>query len=370
MTLMLKDKELLIALKIILMILVVIGSVWLVVSIQWVIKLFAFSLIIVYIIAPGVTFLEKNYRLAHGPAVVLTFVVFLLFCILTISLMLPAISEQYRELSVILPQYTIHIQTYIQELGDVVMHLGMGGLFNEALTVLLDATRIALDHLAEFGVHFFLGVIDFVLILFIVFYLLYDFDSVKEGLLSIIPTASQDYARRFLTAFDSSFSGFVRGLVLRGLAVGALIWIALLIVDMPHALLLAIIAGILNLILYIGPWIAAVPAVLLSFLPWTPSPLLIVAIYGGIQVLDGAIFSPLFFGRTVNLKPITVVAAMLVGGQLGGLLGVVAAVPVAGTIKKVIEILREDDQEEQKKDQKKRRQKLEVGADPRVCPDE
>lgn len=340
---MFKEKELLIALKIIFMILVIAGVIWFVINIQWVIKLFVFSLFIVYIIAPGVTFLEKKYRFAHGPAVLLTFMAFVLFCILTISLMVPVISEQYRELSVILPQYIIYIQTHMHELGDAVLYLNLGGMFNEVLTVLLNATRMTLDHLAELGVHFFLGVIDFFLILFVVFYLLYDFDSVKEGLLNIVPAASRGYARRFVGAFDAGFSGFIRGLVFRGLAVGVLVWIALLIIDMPHAFLLAIIAGILNMILYVGPWMAAIPAVLLSFLPGTPAPLLVMAIYVGIQILDGVIFAPLFFGRTVNIKPITVIAAMFVGGELAGLLGVIVAVPIAGTIKKVMEILREEE---------------------------
>ncbi|MFU8794335.1 MAG: AI-2E family transporter, partial [Dethiobacteria bacterium] len=79
---------------------------------------------------------------------------------------------------------------------------------------------------------------------------------------------------------------------------------------------------------------------LLSFSPLTPSPLVVIIVYVVIQVLDGMFLAPIVLGRIVKLKPITVIIAILAGGRLAGLLGMVLAVPVAGIIKNIIELLK------------------------------
>jgi predicted PurR-regulated permease PerM len=122
---------------------------------------------------------------------------------------------------------------------------------------------------------------------------------------------------------------FIRGSIVRCTIVGIVTGVVLAIIGMPYALLLGIIAGLFNFILYIGPYIAAVPAVLLSFSPLTPSPLIIIIVYVIIQVLDGMLLAPFVLGRIVRLKPITVIVSILAGGQLAGLLGMVLAVPFA-----------------------------------------
>jgi predicted PurR-regulated permease PerM len=337
-----KDRELTIALKIILMLLLIVSSIWFVISIQWVIKLFVFSLLIVYLIAPAVSYLEDDYHFAHLFAVAIVFLGFFLFCLLIISLLFPVISEQYQELAANFPHHLNRIQEYIEHIAQTFIHLNLGRIFNEVLAALPDTLGRVFDQLAEFSLTLVLGLIDLFFILFIVFYLLYDFTGVKKGPLRIVPARYRSHVQRFISIFDVSIGGFIRGLLLRGLVVGILTWIALLIVGMPYALLLAIIAGIFNIILYIGPYIAAVPAVLLSFSPAAPSPLLIIILYIGIQVFDGLVLAPLFFGRTVNLKPITVIIAILIGSQLAGLLGMIIAVPIAGALKKIMEIIQDE----------------------------
>ena len=112
-------------------------------------------------------------------------------------------------------------------------------------------------------------------------------------------------------------------------------------IGMPYALLLGLIAGLFNFILYLGPYIAAIPAILLSFSPLTPSSLLVLLVYIIIQILDGVFLAPLLLGRILNLKPFTIIISILAGGKLAGLLGMVLAVPVAGIAKGLVELLKQ-----------------------------
>jgi len=111
--------------------------------------------------------------------------------------------------------------------------------------------------------------------------------------------------------------------------------LTLFFMGMPFTFLLGILAGVFNIILYIGPYIAAIPALLLSFSPATPTPLSVIIVYVVVQVLDGTVISPILLGRAVKLKPITIIIALLAGAQLAGFLGMILAIPLAGTIKSV-----------------------------------
>ncbi|MGM0651213.1 MAG: AI-2E family transporter, partial [Bacillota bacterium] len=200
----------------------------------------------------------------------------------------------------------------------------------------------AVEYLAEASLTLIGGTVDFFLVLFLVFYLLYDFQRVRSQIVENLPSTKRPLAKELMKIVDTNVGTFIRGSLIRCLIVGVVTGIALSVIGMPYALLLGVLAGIFNFILYLGPYIAAVPAVLLSFSPLTPSPLLIIAVYIGIQVLDGMFLAPVVLGRIVKLRPITVIVAILAGGSLGGLLGMILAVPVAGMIKGILELIKRD----------------------------
>lgn len=106
-------------------------------------------------------------------------------------------------------------------------------------------------------------------------------------------------------------------------------------------MLLGVLAGVLNIIYYIGPFISIIPALLLSFSPVAPSPFLVIAIYVFVQALDTSIISPLVLERAIRIKAITVIVCMLIGQQLAGFLGMILSVPLAGIVRDIIEYIRE-----------------------------
>ena len=108
-----------------------------------------------------------------------------------------------------------------------------------------------------------------------------------------------------------------------------------------YTIILGVIAGVANIIPYIGPIIAAVPAVIIFYLKMTSinAVFFIILGYVLVQAIDNILLKPIIFSRTVNLHPLVVFLGLLIGGMLGNMWGLILAVPVMGSIKVSFEIM-------------------------------
>ena len=334
------DKQWALALRLVGLLFIVVGGLWILNSIAWVVGLILISALIVYILFPLQEYLKRRYRLSHGLTVATAFVLFLLFCIFVVSLLIPVIYYEMNDLIDSFPTHLARIQVVLSWLSQQTVMLDIEDEVRSFILSISDNMHQAVEYLAEASLSLIGGAVDFFLVLFLVFYLLYDFQAVRTQVIEIIPSAKRPLAEELMKIVDTNVGTFIRGSLIRCLIVGVVTGIVLSVIGMPYALLLGVLAGIFNFILYLGPYIAAVPAVLLSLSPLTPSPLLIIAVYVGIQILDGMFLAPVVLGRIVKLRPITVIVAILAGGSLGGLLGMILAVPVAGMLKGILELLK------------------------------
>lgn len=325
--------------KFILWIIFLIGLIWFLSRISWVIQLFVISLLVVYVLFPISEWLKRRRRISHFLAVGVTFLVFLLLITAILSIIIPIVQREAKDVVRDFPFYVRQTQFYLEEISDYITKFDLSPEIMNALLQLPAKVQPALEELASYSVSLFFSVVDIFFILFIVFYLLYDFQNVRQALIRLVPKPYESSARDILQIIDQNIGGYIRGNIIRCSLVGFLTGILLSIFGMPYALLLGIIAGILNIILYIGPYIAAVPALILSFSANTPSLFVTVAIYVSVQTLDGILLSPLLLGKAVRLKPITVIVSLLIGQQLAGVLGMILGVPIAGIIRSLLEYI-------------------------------
>jgi predicted PurR-regulated permease PerM len=170
-------------------------------------------------------------------------------------------------------------------------------------------------------------------LVFLVFYLVQDLDQAKQNLTLLFPQIYKENIVHLLSTIDAKVGAYIRGTLLKCLFVGLLTWLGLTLLGMPFALMLGILAGAFNIILYIGPVVATVPALLLSIMPETPNFFLILLLYIFVQILDAFVFTPVFLGKATDLSPLTVIIIVLIGGQLMGLLGIILAIPITATLK-------------------------------------
>jgi predicted PurR-regulated permease PerM len=337
-----RDKDSKGFIKIVALIALLVGIVWFLNRISWVINLAIVSLLIVYVLFPITEFLKRKFRFSHILAVGVTFLFFLMMIVTLISLIVPIVSYEIQDILADLPYYARQIQLYAEEFSTYLLTFDLSPDFVESIPDFSANVQPVLEEIASISISVVGSFVDIFFITFIVFYLLYDFQNVRNSILQLIPRNYERYANDVIQIIDKNFGGYIRGNIVRCTIVGIITGLTLYFMGMPYALLLGILAGVLNIILYIGPYIAAVPAVILSFSPHTPSTVVIIIVYVLVQFVDGMVLSPLLLGRAVKLKPITVIICLLIGQQLAGFLGMILSTPFAGIVRSLIEYVREE----------------------------
>ena len=186
-----------------------------------------------------------------------------------------------------------------------------------------------------------LNTMNLILAFVIAFYLLQDKERCMAVVKKISYTLLKPKIYRHVMVLchdiDYIFSGYIRGQIIDGMVVAVLTSLALTIIQLDFAIIIGVIAGIFNLIPYFGPIVGLVLAIIIGILD--PNPMK--ALYGAgailiIQQIDGWIIVPKIVGECVKLHPVIVLLAILIGGNLFGLLGMLIGVPIAAFIRLVL----------------------------------
>jgi len=167
------------------------------------------------------------------------------------------------------------------------------------------------------------------------YYLLRDYDRITERVRELIPPRKRPTWTAFLAEYDTLLSRYLRGQLLTAAVVGVLTALLLWIVRFPYAGLVGAVAGVFNLVPYLGLVVSLVPALLIALLSGSVlvSLLKIAIVFAVVQILEGSVLSPRIVGGSVGLHPVWVILALAVGGFFLGLVGLLLAVPAAVLIK-------------------------------------
>jgi predicted PurR-regulated permease PerM len=194
----------------------------------------------------------------------------------------------------------------------------------------------AFGHVATLLAGTVAAVATFVVIPVVTAYLLLDLDRIRASLAAVVPAQRWRATFEFLADIDGVVGGFVRGQLLVALMVGILIFVAMMLLHVPYPYLFGLIAGLGDLIPYVGAVLAFVPAFTSAVLTngWING-LLVAAAFMLIYEAEGHFIAPNIVGRQVRLSPFVVIIALLIGAEVGGLFGMLIAVPVAGVARVV-----------------------------------
>ena len=194
------------------------------------------------------------------------------------------------------------------------------------------------------------GVLSFVLIVVLSFYLAVQEDGVVNFLKVITPLQSEKYVISLWKRSQQKIGYWMQGQILLGVIVGVLIYLGLTILGVKNAILLSVFAAFFEIIPLFGPVIAAIPAVLLSFADGgLTAGLLVVGLYLIIQQFENHLIYPLVVKKVVGVSPILVILALVIGYKLAGFLGVLLSVPIAATITEYFRDVVEGKMTEEKK---------------------
>jgi predicted PurR-regulated permease PerM len=136
---------------------------------------------------------------------------------------------------------------------------------------------------------------------------------------------------------DQALGNYIRGQFLVCLIVGILAYIGYWIIGMPYPLLLASVVAVFNIIPYLGPFFGAAPAILMAFMVSWKMVLFVVIVNTICQILEGNVISPQVVGRTLHMHPLLIIFALLVGGEIAGVIGLILAVPLFAVMKVILQ---------------------------------
>jgi predicted PurR-regulated permease PerM len=178
---------------------------------------------------------------------------------------------------------------------------------------------------------------SFAIILFtfpiILFYMLKQDKLFGRKLVNIAPKRFQKDSREVVLEIDQALSGFIVGRVLVNLALGVLMYIGFLFIGLPYALLLTVVAVILNFIPFIGAIVSSIPIVIMGLVV-SPSVAIwsLVIILVSQQIQDNLV-APYVFGKKLDIHPLTTIILVLGAGDLGGIIGILVIIPVYMIVK-------------------------------------
>lgn len=306
--------------------LVVIGLIFLYLTKEILVILFL-AVIIASAVSPAVSFLEKYYiPRALGTLFVYVFCFGIL--IFVFYLITPLFISEIQHLAILLPDYYEEFSKQILKTTRQISPdytrsaqeflLNLGGSIKEATSGL-------------FGIvsRLFGGVVAFGAIIVISFYLAVQKKGVEGFLRLITPQAQEEYVLDLWKRVEVKLGRWLQGQLFLGLIVGVTVFIGLTIIGVPYALLLGLVAGIFEILPMVGPVFSAILGVAVAFVVSPVLAFLALIFYVILQQFENHILLPLLMKKITGLNPVVVIIALLAGAKIGGVLGMLIAVPIA-----------------------------------------
>ncbi len=239
----------------------------------------------------------------------------------------------------ILPVIVAQLPQMIDALNQALKQIGEATGFNIAnINVPEQLTKYA-DQAISVTTATIDAVASIIVVLFFTLYWLIDYYKIKAYWENLLKHPKSKTFAKIVGASEKNIGEWVKGQALLSLTFGVLVYITYMILGVPYAASLALLAGVFELIPYLGPVLATIPAVLLALTDSPEKAVLVIIAYIFLQSIESYVLAPKVMGGAVDLHPIIVLLAFMIAGKLAGLVGVFLAIPVTLLIKSALEVL-------------------------------
>lgn len=288
------------------------------------------SLVFASALGPWVDWMQSK-KIPRSAGMIFIYFIIFVFVSLTLYLIIPPIIGQVKELSTNFPVFAEKASSSFSSFKNYIGQYGILDNIAKGFKDLAASFRPAESAGSLFStVTGFLGsVLSFFLVLVITFYMAVEENAMRKVIWSVAPVKHQAYLIQLMNRMQKKIGLWLRSQLILSLIIFTLTYIGLSILGVNYALILALIAGLTEFIPYLGPTIAAIPAVFLAF---TQSPMLaifVLALYYVIQMTENHIIVPKLMQKVVGLNPIVSIVVLLMGFKLAGVMGAILSIPVA-----------------------------------------
>jgi predicted PurR-regulated permease PerM len=321
--------------------LVILGLAWILLQLHSVVLIVITAIVIASAIEPGVHALVRR-RIPRVLAVLLVYVIMVGTFFVIFYFFLPSLLSDFATFLSSVPSY-LEAFNRTGAFDQYANILGIPAPSSVSADDIMQSIRSAFDLSGVFGnavtaaSKIFGGVFSFVLILVFSFYFAVIETGVDDFLRVVTPRSHKAYILDLWKRSQHKIGLWMQGQLLLGVLMGVLVYLGLTILGIPHALVLAVIAAVFEIIPVFGPTLAAIPAVTIAFVDGGATlGLLTVAFYVIAQQFENHLIYPLVVTRVVGVPPLLVILGIIIGAELAGFLGIILSVPVAATLQEFV----------------------------------
>ncbi len=314
--------------------------VWLIIQLRAIWPPLIFAVIIVFLFNPVVDLLEQ-YRVPRVVGGCLSYLLLGGVLVLIGALIIPLIRDQAADLVEQLPQAVARASEFISDLftrpgilGNIPVLENLSGSLSGWFSNLDIGSSGWFGQLTEIVRGVLETAVAVLLAPVLAFYILVDAPNLTRAANRMVPAGDRAEAFYLARQIGKAVGGFIRGQLVVAIIVGLLSSLALRLLDLPFWLIVGMIAGLLNIVPFIGPWVGGALGVSTALMVGDPLRAVWVAVaFLAIQQLDNHFVSPMILRVAVHLNPATIILALLAGNSIGGLFGVLIAVPLTAVLK-------------------------------------
>lgn len=303
---------------------------------------------IAYLLNPLMRVLERELKLKRGWSILIIYLLVLGIITFFITVISPSIANSIGELARNLPQYIEQTQQWATEQIDnlrLIDKYGITPYIDESLDKIIDTMSAYINDILKSAVSqvinltsaFFKAILSMIISI----YFLKDkekfISSMKKMVYAFLNVERAKDFINFGAELDKLFSQFIIGKFIDSCIIGVICFIGLMMIGADYKILLSLIVGITNMIPYFGPFIGAVPAVIITLFYSPIKALWVMVFMIFLQQFDGLYLGPKILGDKVGLSPFWIIVAIIIGGGIFGVVGMFLGVPIMAVIKAVFE---------------------------------
>lgn len=299
--------------------------------------------ILYYLMNPTVDYLERK-GIKRIYSIFGLFILVVGLIVWGVVVIIPKIQEQSMSFADNLPGYLTIIENKVNEiLSDPIfsqfqeqIEASNEKLISSLTDIVQNLSRSTIQNLGSFFGAVATIVLAVITMPFILFYLLKDGRKLAPYFVEFLPTKMRQPSLVVLKEMNDQVSSYIRGQLTVAFAVAVMFMIGFSIIGLDYAITLGIAAGFLNLIPYLGSFLAMIPAVFLGIVGGPVLLIQVLIVFVIEQTIEGRLISPLVLGNELSIHPVTILLVLLTSGKLFGLVGVILGIPVYAAAKVVI----------------------------------
>ncbi|MFC6176616.1 AI-2E family transporter [Companilactobacillus huachuanensis] len=299
------------------------------------------ALVLYYLINPLINVLESKFHVNRIISITFVFIIILALLIWGVMSLIPFVQSQVDSLVKNWPQYWNSLNKSLQNMfSDPKLHLVKDRLVqtNTSITKSFEKSMDQILPQTMNNISSAVSVLTNVVVIlmtapFILFFMLKDDKKFKESVIKFVPDRVKVSVGDMLSEISQSLSSYITGQLTVAFWVAVMFFVGYLIIGQRYALILGIVAGVLNLIPYIGSTLALVPSLVIAAFIAPSMVLKVLIVFAVEQTVETRVISPIIVGNKMQMHPVTTILVLLISAGMYGLIGMIAGIPIFAILK-------------------------------------